>query len=72
MNQSKVNYVIIVGILAIALGAILGVTFVHDMKDKTSESLTQILTMVVSGLLGFLSRGPQGQAGTQETTVKDQ
>lgn len=65
MNYNdRQNVLIIVGVLAIAMLALAGIIMVPSLADKARDSLTQLLTLIVGGMLGFLSRGMRTAPGT--------
>lgn len=51
----RLDLVIIVGLLLIAFGILAGVITLPGMPDKVSDKLTEMLMLIIGGMLGHLS-----------------
>ena len=59
MTNSRQNTLIVTGILVLAGGTLAGIIFGKDLEGKVTDALTNDFTLIVGGLIGFLSRGNQ-------------
>lgn len=59
MTNSRQNTLIVTGILVLAGGTLAGIIFGKGLEGKVTDALTNDFTLIVGGLIGFLSRGNQ-------------
>lgn len=67
-DNNKINLYIVIGVLSLAIGIILGLFFKGPtLPEKILDQLVLLVTSIISGLIGFLSRGYRKENDVKET-----
>ena len=64
-SNEVINFIAVIGILCIAF-FILGI---YAFKSEINEALTNVVVSIVSGLIGFLSRGSNRTSPEQDSVT---